>query len=404
MERARHDDALGGEALDRRPGNVDQLHVRLVVGVEVAGIDAEPLAAEDVVRAEQIGRRRILDDAADLLPREVGDGVVGLLVEQEVAVGAEEGQAAARPELLVLPPALLGRRLQGGLGVERKVEAGRPRPRLGAQRRIVGLHLRHVLRIERRVPGRHRIVGRALEHGQRPGLLGDQGDRLDGRRARADHADLEPGEVDAFLGPFAGVPDRSLEIGHARERRLVGRRQATHRHQAEARLDPITPTSVHFLGLDDPARALLVEGRRRHARGEPDVAAQVEAVGDVVGVGQDLGLRRVLLGPGPFLVELGREGIGILQALHVAARAGIAVPVPGAADPVARLEGDGAEPHLAQAVQGIEPAETGADDDGVDRGGGRRGHAAILPAGRPSARRPARRCSRGDPLPLSSRA
>ena len=71
--------------------------MRQVVGLEVAGIDAQPLAAEDIVRAEQIGRRRILDDAADLGAGEVGDGVVGGLLEQEIAVGAEEWQAAARP-------------------------------------------------------------------------------------------------------------------------------------------------------------------------------------------------------------------------------------------------------------------------------------------------------------------
>ena len=75
-------DAVRGEALDRRLRDVDQLHVRQIVGLEVAGIDAQPLAAEDVVRAQQVGGRRILDDAADLVAREFGDGVVGRLFEQ----------------------------------------------------------------------------------------------------------------------------------------------------------------------------------------------------------------------------------------------------------------------------------------------------------------------------------
>ena len=136
---------------------------------------------------------------------------------------------------------------RAGAGVDREVEAGRPRARLGAQRRIVGLHLRARARDRaarsRPAPNRWRVRWNTVSA---LGLLGDQRDRLDGRRARADHADLEPGEVDAFLGPFAGVPDRSLEIGHALERRLVGRRQATHRHQAEARLDPIAPLPSAF--------------------------------------------------------------------------------------------------------------------------------------------------------------
>ena len=75
--------------------------MRQIVGLEIAGIDAEPLAAEYVVRTQQFGGRRILDDAADLLAREVGDGVVGCLLEQQVAEGAEEGQAAAFPGLFV---------------------------------------------------------------------------------------------------------------------------------------------------------------------------------------------------------------------------------------------------------------------------------------------------------------
>ena len=39
----------------------------------------------------------------------------------------------------------------------------------------------------------------------------------------------------------------------------------------------------------------LVECGRGHARIEMDVLAEVEAIGDMVGIRQDLGLRRVLL-------------------------------------------------------------------------------------------------------------
>src|SRR3981189_3218706 len=66
-------------------------------------------------------------------------------------------------------------------------------------------------------------------------------------------------------------------------------------------------------------------------------APQIETVGDMVGVFQDLGLRRVALAPVPLLLQLFRERIGILHALDVAARAGIAVPVPGTTDAIALL-------------------------------------------------------------------
>ena len=64
--------------------------MRQIIGFEIAGIDAEALAAEHVGRAQQFGGRRILDDTADLVAREFGDGVVGFLLEQQVTIGTEE--------------------------------------------------------------------------------------------------------------------------------------------------------------------------------------------------------------------------------------------------------------------------------------------------------------------------
>ena len=112
--------------------------------------------------------------------------------------------------------------------------------------------------------------------------------------------------------------------------------------------------------------AALVEGSRRDAGVERDVPAQVETVGDMVGVGEYLGLRRVFLRPVPLLVEFFREREGILHALDVAARAGIAVPVPGAADAAAGFIDPRGKAESAQAVQHVHAGETRADDDGVE--------------------------------------
>ena len=97
-----------------------------------------------------------------------------------------------------------------------------------------------------------------------------------------------------------------------------------------------------------------------------DVPAQVEAVGDVIGVVENLRLRRVFLRPVPLLVEFFRERERILHALDVAARAGIAVPVPGAADAATGLIDPRGEAESAQAVQHVHAGEAGADDDGVE--------------------------------------
>ena len=112
--------------------------------------------------------------------------------------------------------------------------------------------------------------------------------------------------------------------------------------------------------------AALVEGRRGDAGVEQDVPAQVETVGDVVGVAQDLRLRRVFLRPVPLLVELFGERERILHALDVATRAGIAVPVPGAADTPAGLIDPRGEAEPAKAVQHVHSGKAGADDDGIE--------------------------------------
>jgi len=124
---------------------------------------------------------------------------------------------------------------------------------------------------------------------------------------------------------------------------------------------------VAAVGGHDPPAAALVPRRPHHAGRQPDVAAQVEPVGDVLEVAQDLRLLRVLARPLPLLLELLGEGVRVAVALAVAAGAGVAVPVPRAADAVAGLEHDGVEPeHVARPVQHVEPGEPGTHDHDVD--------------------------------------
>ena len=137
-------------------------------------------------------------------------------------------------------------------------------------------------------------------------------------------------------------------------------RQASDRHDQVLRGD--APAALE---RDGPAIVCLVELRRDHIRVQLDIAAQVEAVGHVVCVAQDLGLARVALGPLPFLLQLVGERVGILHALDIAARARIAVPVPGAADARAALVDARRHPQPAQPMQHVEAGETGADDDRV---------------------------------------
>ena len=79
----------------------DEPHVGAVEGGVVVGVEAGPLGTHRVVSGAQVlGHLWIVDDVADLVADELGRGVVGGLVEQDVAVGADERhQAARRPSL-----------------------------------------------------------------------------------------------------------------------------------------------------------------------------------------------------------------------------------------------------------------------------------------------------------------
>ena len=111
---------------------------------------------------------------------------------------------------------------------------------------------------------------------------------------------------------------------------------------------------------------VVVPDRPLDRRLEPDVAAEVVPIGDVLEVAQDLGLGGVLLRPLPLAFEFGVERVLVVEALDVAARARVAVPVPGATDVIGGLERHRRHAEPAQPVQQIEAGHAGADDDHVD--------------------------------------
>ncbi len=193
------------------------------------------------------------------------------------------------------------------------------------------------------------------------GVAGDDGRHLHARRSRTNDADALAREVDRLLRPLAAVQDAALEAFLARIVRAFRRRELPH---AE---DETTggPDSAVFRG-DGPAAVVLVIDRRLHPRVEADVSTQVEPVGDMLDVAQDLRLRRVALAPAPFLLELGRETVRVIVAFHVAARAGIAVVAPDATHAIAGFEHDDAAALRAERMQRPEASETGADDEDVN--------------------------------------
>ena len=163
------------------------------------------------------------------------------------------------------------------------------------------------------------------------------------------------------MGPGAGVVPIAREAVQALEFRPVGGRETPGGHDAIGRGELRAVT-----GRNPPASGRLVETGLGDGRLEADVAAEVEAICHVLQIAKDLRLRGVALGPAPLLLQLVGKLVGILDAIAIAARARIAVPVPGAADPAALLKDPHGEPHSAQPMEHVEAGEASADDDRVE--------------------------------------
>src|SRR5713101_2014973 len=148
------------------------------------------------------------------------------------------------------------------------------------------------------------------------------------------------------------VPLEPLQTGVVRRPR---RRKITRRHDAKARNRGIT-----FIGLHRPGARLTIEVRLLDPSVELDVPPEVEAVGHMVDVTQDLRLRAVAFRPMPFLLQLVGEGIRILHAFDVAATPWIAVPVPGTANAGAGFEGVHSDAEFTQPINRVETADSSA--------------------------------------------
>ena len=216
-------------------------------------------------------------------------------------------------------------------------------------------------RIDRAVAGRHAVLRRALEDCQMAGLLGGGDDELSSGGTGTDHADPLAGDVQVAW-PGVGVHEGAREavapgnVGH------VGLREEPERRHQVAAGECLAGARAHL-----PELALLVEHRARHFSVQLDVAAQVEAVDDVVEVLLDLGLLQIARGPVPLLQQVLVEGVAVDETFGVGLRAGVAVEVPGAADAAALLERPDLEPQLvAELVKHVDATKPGTDDDSIE--------------------------------------
>ncbi len=161
-------------------------------------------------------------------------------------------------------------------------------------------------------------------------------------------------------GPISAIASTiSTGTAAAAASRELGLREGAAAQAQEARRDPVAA-----IGAEHPAPALLVPVDGLHRGLEQRVVVQVPLAPDAAQVLEDLLAAGVLLR---------RDVAGLLQqrqvdvGLHVAAHAGVAVPVPDAAE-VGRLLEDPQAGHarLAQPHAGEQPGHAAADDSDVD--------------------------------------
>ncbi len=280
---------------------------------------------------------------------------------QHVAeVALPHAEAGCRVLLLEECLALFRRHLEGAARVRRVDEAGEGFLAALEELGVVGLDPGLGLRVDRAVVQRLAPVRRALEYREVPRGLGHLGDGLHAGGAGADHRHALACEAHRLVRPRGGMERLALERVDARNARHGRRRERADGRDQEARAVPAAVLQGHL-----PGAGVVLVVRGSHPALELDVAAQVELVGDVVEIAQRLRLRREMLRPVPFLQQLLGEGVLVGVALGIEARAGIAVPVPGAADTRAGLEHAHAHAELPQAVELVHARYAGTDDDGV---------------------------------------
>jgi hypothetical protein len=203
-----------------------------------------------------------------------------------------------------------------------------------------------------------------LEHGQVFGLLCDLRNRLDRGRTGANDSDPLGGEVDTVMRPLAGVVALALECLQALERRHVGGGK-----RADGSNDKAGGDNVALFGADCPKFVDVVEDGLDDAFAKLNVGLEVEAFSAVIEIAQNLVLLGIALGPVPLLRQVLVERIAVDLTVGIATCAWIAIPVPGAADPVAGLEHCHVEVELvAQRMQHVHAGKPGTDDDSIEAG------------------------------------
>ena len=151
-----------------------------------------------IVRAQRRRRFGVLDGRADFLADQLGEQRVALDVDGLVGpkLGQDVDEIAGGPRLLEALAALGIAQLPADRRLLRPRHTCQRPAGLLAVAGAVGFQQGEAIRRRGTIVGGQGKVRRALENGQMRRLLGDQRDRLDPGRSRADDSDALAGELD----------------------------------------------------------------------------------------------------------------------------------------------------------------------------------------------------------------
>ncbi len=210
--------------------------------------------------------------------------------------------------------------------------------------------------------------GRALKHVQLLGRLAQVGDALHRGSAGADNPDslvfqtveAAPGiAASVVIVPAAGVKCMTLELANTGNAWEFGTIQGAVDHDDEARL-----YFVIAIGVDGPAPGVFIPDHFGDPGLQTGVVIQAIVLGDSTAMIENF--RRVTELAWRHVAEFFKQGqIGI--GLDIAGRAGIAVPVPGAAEIAAFFDhADVFDTGLTHAGAGQQATQTAANNGNFD--------------------------------------
>ena len=322
-----------------------------------------------IFRDQLLGNCRVLHPLADFARDEITDQRIGLGVGQDIAV-IRLPDAKARFGVALFPKgfAFFWSDFKNAARIGIVDIAARRGAQQREKRRIIALDLALFFFRDWAVMQRRAPIGRTLKNRERSNLRRNGLDHLHTGRTRANHRHALAGEAHGFMWPAIGMEGLAGKAFNARDarQRISGKRAKRGDQEAAVML------RARIKG-DCPALCGFIEMRADDAAIELDMAAQIEPVCHVLQIAECFGLRREMLAPAPFLQQLIGKGIAIGVAFGIKPRAGVAVPIPGAAQIAAGLKNLDAIAKLPQAIELIEAGNAGADDDDIGLGQGRAG-------------------------------